>query len=253
MSDFTLNIYDKFLNALLNNGYLFQTFAEFIKASESRIAVLRHDVDLLPKNSLQFAKIQQELGIKGVYYFRAVPQSWDERIIKKIADLGHEIGFHYESLTTCKGNIERAIMDFESNLEKLRKLVPVSTICMHGSPRSPWDSKELWEHFNYQDFGIVGEPYFDINFAEVLYLTDTGRRWDGDKVSVRDKVQGSTFKVHDFKCTKDIIIAAHNKELPDKIMFTFHPQRWTDKPLPWLKELFWQNTKNIIKKYFFVK
>ena len=29
---------------------------------------------------------------------------------------------------------------------------------------------------------------------------------------------------------------------------TFHPQRWTDNPLEWAKELVWQNFKNVIKK-----
>ncbi len=37
--------------------------------------------------------------------------------------------------------------------------------------------------------GIIGEPYFDVDFSRVFYLTDTGRRWDGDAVSVRDKVK----------------------------------------------------------------
>jgi len=40
-----------------------------------------------------------------------------------------------------------------------------------------------------EDYGIIAEPYFDMDFKEVLYLTDTGRRWDGDRVSVRDKVE----------------------------------------------------------------
>ena len=34
----------------------------------------------------------------------------------------------------------------------------------------------LWEKYDYRDFGIIGEPYFDINFEEVLYLTDTGQK-----------------------------------------------------------------------------
>ena len=41
---------------------------------------------------------------------------------------------------------------------------------------------------DYQDFGLIGEPYFDVDFNEVAYYTDTGRRWDGEDVSVRDKV-----------------------------------------------------------------
>jgi hypothetical protein len=55
-----------------------------------------------------------------------------------------------------------------------------------------------------------------------------------------------------FRSTYDIITAAEEDELPDKIMMTFHPQRWTDKPVPWVKELVWQNVKNV-GKYFLVK
>jgi len=38
---------------------------------------------------------------------------------------------------------ELAIDDFRLNLEKLQKLYPVKTICMHGSPLSKWDNRDL--------------------------------------------------------------------------------------------------------------
>ncbi len=239
-------------------------------------------------HSLHFAEIQNEAGVKGSYYFRMVPQSFDEDVISKIADLGHEIGYHYEDMDFASSTFDVpgsklkeedlydvAIQSFEENLKKLRKLYPVKTICMHGSPRSPFDNKAIWKKYNYRDYGIIGEPYFDINFNEVFYLTDTGRRWDGDKVSVRDRVDSSRFEVrgskfgvsvkqpvtsgqqpvtsnHDlrFHSTEEIIKAAKSNRLPDKIMFTFHPQRWTDNPLPWVKELVFQNIKNQIKRYY---
>jgi len=50
-----------------------------------------------------------------------------------------------------------------------------------------------------------------------------------------------------FHSTFDITEAAEKGLLPDKMMINTHPQRWTDKPLPWLKELVFQNTKNIAK------
>ena len=59
---------------------------------------------------------------------------------------------------------------------------------MHGSPMSPYDNRLLWTKYDYRDYGIIGEPYFDVDFSEVAYYTDTGRRWDGDSVSVRDKM-----------------------------------------------------------------
>lgn len=80
-----------------------------------------------------------------------------------------------------------AIREFERNLEKLRKISPVKTICMYGSPLSKYDNKKLWEKYDYRDYGIIAESYFNIDFNEVFYLSDTGRRWGGDSVSVRDK------------------------------------------------------------------
>ena len=255
--DFTITTYKSLLAALQSNGYAFQTFKNFLDSPKSKTIILRHDVDLLPQNSLRFAKIQSEMGVKGVYYFRAVPESWHEDVIREIADLGHEVGYHYENMDTCRGDANKAWDDFRFHLDKLRKLVEVKTICMHGSPRSKFDNKEIWKKYDYRSLDIMGEPYYDINFDDVFYLTDTGRRWDGYKTSVRDKVpqqdqwveQGLTFH-----STQDIIDAVNTgralsgAKVPSKIMFTMHPQRWTEGGLPWLKELVVQNLKNQVKK-----
>lgn len=326
MADFTVRTFKLLLTTLKTQGFSFVSLNDFLSGSRGKTIFLRHDVDLSPINSLEFAEIETEFGIKGTYYFRTIPGSWDEEVIRKIAGMGHEIGYHYEdvSLTAerlsahgaghraqgrghrgkdskkyvvCSKDYEEfekqlvniTIESFSKNLEKLRKLVPIKTICMHGRPLSKWDSRLLWKYYDYQDYGISGEPYFDINFNEVLYLTDTGRRWDGDAVSVRDKALGvgrwaseenhyKDWKVkpinfrpdvdkisispspplplfpssYMFHSTSDIIKAAGEKQLPDRIMMTFHPQRWTDKLGPWIKELIWQNVKNI-GKYFLVK
>lgn len=249
--DFTVRKYKQLLQCIQAQGYDFQTFEAFLRSPSDRAVILRHDVDLLPYNSLAFARIQAEAGVKGVYYFRAVPESWNEAVISEIAALGHEIGYHYECLTTCKGDLEAGIRDFECHLEALRKLAPVSTICMHGSPMSAFDSKDLWKKYDYRGYGIIGEPYFDVDFRKVLYLTDTGRKWDGDKVSVRDKVD-SGFDLS-FHRTDEIIEAFTRNSLPDRIMFTFHPQRWNDGALRWTRELLLQGAKNVVKRYFFVK
>ena len=286
--DFTVKTYKQLLYQLIEAGYRFQTFSEFLESPAEKVIILRHDVDDKKLNSLHFAEIQSKAGVKGSYYFRMVPQSYDEEVILKIAALGHEIGYHYEDMDLVSPKFgvrssklveedlyDEALLSFKNNLEKLRKLYPVKTICMHGSPRSRFDNKAVWKKYNYRDYGIIGEPYFDIDFNEVFYLTDTGRRWDGDKVSIRDKVDSSKFEVRSsksgnhgkppvtsnqqpttaksnlrFHSTADIIKAASLNDLPDKIMFTFHPQRWTDNPIPWVKELFFQNLKNQIKKYY---
>ena len=255
--DFTQKTYKELLQTLINLEYKSVSFAGVDWTAKEKVVVLRHDVDLLPQNSLAFAKIQHELGIKAPYYFRIVPESYNEKIIAEIADLGHEIGYHYEDLTLTNGDIDKAYDSFCRNLEKLRKRYPVKTICMHGSPRSKWDSRDIWQKYDYKKLGIIAEPYFDINFNEVFYLTDTGRRWDGWKVSIRDKVPQQEEWVRQglvFHSTNQIIQAAKKGRLlsevegPDKVMMTFHPQRWTDKALPWVKELVWQGVKNWVKR-----
>ncbi|VBB43674.1 conserved hypothetical protein [uncultured Desulfatiglans sp.] len=249
--DFTIKAYKELLVAVKRQGFSFQTVELFMSQLLEKVVVLRHDVDRLPGNSLRMARLEQELGVVATYYFRSVPESWNEGIIQEIAGLGHEVGYHYESLTTCKGNLEQAFNDFKLNLERLRKLVPVSTICMHGSPRSAWDSKDLWKIYGYESLGIAGEPYLDTDFDEVFYLTDTGRRWDGWKVSVRDKMRQQKEWVEQglvFHSTWEIIRAAKHGKLPDRIMMTVHPQRWTDDPVAWGKELILQNTKNVVKR-----
>jgi hypothetical protein len=266
MRDFTLKQYLFLLKSLLKQGFLFDTYSRCTELSDKMFVILRHDVDRLPDNSLIFARIENELGINGTYYFRIVPQSFDVQIIKEIASLGHEIGYHYETMDTARGNVDKAYDEFCSNLENFRKIVPVETICMHGSPLSKFDNRALWKKYDYRKLGIKAEPYFDLDFSRVLYLTDTGRRWDGGKYSVRDKVvsrqsavssQQSPVKIHKpetgnlkltFHSTSDIMEAANSGLLPDQIMMTFHPQRWTDKPLPWLKELVLQNIKNVVKR-----
>ena len=249
--DFTIKIYKKLLLALINEGYSFITLKEYTNANINKYVILRHDVDKHPEKALVFAKMQAKNGIKGSYYFRTVEKSWDERIIKQIASLGHEIGYHYENMDECNGNIDKAWDDFKFNLNKLRKIVDVKTICMHGSPRSKYDNKEIWKKYDYNPLNIICEPYFDINFDEVFYLTDTGHRWDGWKTSVRDKVHQQKKWINQgqiFHSTQDIINSIEKNRFPRQVLFTFHPQRWHKCYLLSYHEMIIQKLKNIAKR-----
>ena len=265
--DFTLKKYFTLLLKLHKRYNAFLPFNEFIKSSLQSVLplqanypstiLLRHDVDLLPQNALKMAQLEESLGIKGTYYFRIVPESYNEKIMKSIADLGHEIGYHYEDIDLTiklydlrikndndkERLIDLAYQNFCQNLAKMREVAEIRTICMHGSPRAKYDNKIIWKKYDYKTLGIVGEPYFDIDFNEFAYFTDTGRRWNGNNVSIRDKVK-SRYNFN-FKSTQEII--GNIDKLPSKIMFTIHPQRWNNQILPWAKELVWQNTKNIVK------
>ena len=248
MKDFTLTIYSQLLQCLIKNGYTFQTMQEFIQSPLDKSIIMRHDVDRNPNNALKMAQLENEPEVNSNYYFRTIPKTFQSEIIMEIASLGHEIGYHYECLANTNGNYENAIKDFRINLEKLRKYYPVKTICMHGSPISKWDSRLLWEKYNYQDYGIIAESNFDIDFKEVLYITDAGRSWNNENINRRDKV--NTKFNFNFNHTNEIIKALDNDKLPDKIMINVHPEHWTESTIEWYKIWCIRKLKNTIKKIF---
>lgn len=247
--DFTLTAYKQLLEAALQDGYTLTSYEDYILNGPNyqKVFILRHDVDDLPDNAVQTALVETELGTKGSYYFRIVKQSFHPECINNIKRLGHEIGYHYEDMALNNGNLKKSYEHFKTKLNIFRSYYPVKTICMHGSPLSKWDNRLLWQKYNYKDLGIIGEPYFDIDFEKVLYLTDTGRKWNNKTSSLRDKVKTPyNFK---FRSTFDIIKAFNEQALPPAIMLNIHPQRWTNDSIPWLKELLFQNVKNSIKKW----
>lgn len=252
--DFTLSIYRQLLLALQQAEYSFFTFEDYCKKKPSgKYVILRHDVDLKAAHSLATAKIESEMGIRASYYFRVILQSNQPNIIRQIADFGHEIGYHYEDLSLFSGDEEKAFEHFKKQLNYFRQFYNVQTICMHGSPTSKFDNRDIWKKYDYKELGIIGEPYFDfLNLSDILYFTDTARMWDGDKYNIRDKAienHKPKIQVH----TTDALInwiKASNNNLP--IMITTHPQRWTNSTVEWIKELFIQRLKNIVKRFLYL-
>ena len=112
MRDFTLDSYRNLLLALQKTGTAFQTIEEYTLDPQPMITILRHDVDSWPSNALEMALVENNHGIKATYYFRQSPLSYNKKIIEKIVSLGHEIGYHYEDLSSNNGNFDKAIASF---------------------------------------------------------------------------------------------------------------------------------------------
>lgn len=231
MRDFTLKSYRTLVVALQEAGFAFQTFEEFVTSpAQGKAVVLRHDVDELAGNALKMAQLEHELGIRATYFFRIVKQSNVPEVIKKIVDLGHEIGYHYEDLALSQGDEEKAMQTFQQSLEYFRAFYPVRSVCMHGSSSSKYDNRLLWQKHTLSDFGLVGEPYLSVDFDRVFYVSDTGYAWDGGKYAVRDVVE-SGFPLH-FPTTQEMVQCIREGGFPEKAMILAHTL-WTDNMLQW--------------------
>lgn len=252
MKEFTFNSYENIIQAFQSNDYNIVTFSEYIKTEEKKgkYLILRHDVDRFPLQTLQMARLEAVKGIKSTYFFRIIPAVFKPEILAEVASLGHEIGYHYEDLTLCNGNHEKAIEHFKYFLEQLRNFFPVQTICMHGSPMSKWDNKTIWEKFDFRNYGIIADTSLNIDYNRVFYISDNGRAWNRLSVSIRDKVD-SELKIP-IKNTHNLVYLIRNNKIHDQVMLNIHPDTFFDFGLSYLFNWGFIETKNIVK-WFVVK
>jgi hypothetical protein len=248
-SDFTLHKYDELLNAIQKAEYDVKPVANFLESPNEKCIILRHDVDRDIRRALEMALIENERNIISTYYFRYKKSVFKPDIIKEIAALGHEIGYHYEVLDKSKGDILKAKDIFVEELNDFRKISEVRTVCMHGNPLTPWVNSNLWNHYQLSDFAIMGEPYISIDYSKVLYITDTGRTWGEPNVNVKDIVSDDKVKLTavNVESTDDVINLILENRI-SQICISAHPNRWCNDTWGWSKEYVFQNMKNVVKQ-----
>lgn len=246
MRDFTLSEFKRLLLTFQNAGYSIVTVESFIKNPLDKCLILRHDVDRFPKNTVQMARLEAKLGIRSTYYFRIIPSVFQDAVLKAVVGYGHEVSYHYEDLTTNRGDLQKSIESFKLNLNRIRNYYPCKTICMHGSPISKWDNKNIWGEYDYKKFGIICDTSFDIDYNKVFYISDNGMGWNKFNTSVRDKVR-TVFNIP-IKNTADLISKIERGELPNQVMINAHPDTFFESTIPWIINYSFISSKNVFKR-----
>ena len=231
MQDFTTNMYTELCRTISGSGYSVPTIAEFMRTNPAPSLVLRHDVDRFPRTAFEMAKIENAFGLCATYYFRYTKAVFNRQIIKDIYEMGHEIGYHYETLARAGGDVPRSGQLFRDELAEFRRLVPVHTASMHGRPLSKWNNIDMWDRFSRTEFDLLGEAYLDIDYGSVRYYSDTGRTWHGSRYNLRDKVAGQddTLEIE----TTEELISLIKSEQYDRICILTHPNRWAGSRFEW--------------------
>ena len=252
MIDFTLDFYKTLIKTVQNNfNDQIITFSDFLSApgKPERFCIIRHDVDRNHSAALRMAIYEAELGVQASYYFRTKNQRFNENVIRRINDLGHEVGFHYESLASARGNYQNALADFKNCIRDFQNISKISTISMHGSPLSKYNNLDLWQKFDrmkvFDELGLIGDVVLDIDFSDIAFITDTGRNWQSQKGNLRDKVK-SLIAV-ELKNSRDLLEFIENPKY-GKIVLQIHPERWSDNLLEWTIQLIKDKLANAMKR-----
>lgn len=250
--DYTQKMYGQLMAAIVDSCDCYSVL-DYMTACRNqtladRFFIMRHDVDGNVGNALEMAKVDARYGIRATYYFRMKPGLFRPALIRSIADLGHEIGYHYEVLSDAKGDMAAARRLFAANLEKMRHIAPVKTACMHGASFSKYNNLDFWKNNTLEDFDLAAEPYLTIDYSDMYYFSDTGLCWDNQRFNLRDivdskgtvEIRNTPHLIH-FIATQDDLKGA---------MLT-HSNIWTDRMpvLMFYKLAFWGiNRIKYIKK-----
>lgn len=247
--DFTLKKYEEICKLFSMLGIRTLKICEYLMSQADNAIIIRHDVDKNPKLALRMAELEKKYNITSSYYFRMKKGVFIPDIINEIAELGHEIGYHYEVVDKAEGDLEKAIEIFIKELKEFRTLYNVKTISMHGNPLSKNDNRIIWSKYDFRNYGIIGEVYLSIDYNKVIYLSDTCRTWSKNKPAITDFIPGSHTTqnyVPDIDSTNELIeFLKTNKR---DVCLLVHPNRWNANWYEYMYQLMWDTMGTMVKK-----
>ena len=96
--------YSQFLSKAKERGFSFVLFRDFLSdasALPQRYIALRHDIDFAPRHSMEMAEIEHAAGVRSTFFVLVDGQFYNPlqpdviRQLRRIRELGHEIGLHF--------------------------------------------------------------------------------------------------------------------------------------------------------------
>ncbi len=181
---FTLTAFERFCQQIAALPvYALIDFLQLAVPPTPPYVLLRFDVDYREAHAVQMARIAARYGRRGSFYFRHRAGTFDFHAIRAIAATGHETGYHFETLDTCRGDFDCAAEQFTAHITTLRDAgILVQTVAAHGSlPTAPAykgnldlliRQPELLAHT-----GLAGETTLSVDFERVVYVSDARWRW----------------------------------------------------------------------------
>lgn len=243
---FTFSAYEELLDVCQSAGYTFLTVRDYLESTPlpERFVVMRHDVDRKPENALAMARLEADHEVASTYYVRTIPKTFDPTLLQDLESLGHEVGYHYEDLDRADGDPDQAQVSFAAELARVRSLVSVDTVCMHGNPLTSYDNRDLWgenpqEWFDWYD--LLGEAYLSMDFVDVTYFSDTGRTWRDGALKIKDHTVGPDGKSQQVETTAELVDLLESGTV-DRVCLLTHPNRWA-RTYP---ELLAESTKDAV-------
>jgi hypothetical protein len=200
LSKFNMRTYRNLLQ-LLKRKYAIIPLCQVPKR-HARFLTLRHDVHMSLEAALEMAKVEKRLGVQSSYLVYVSTQFYnlafsdDLNVLSRIADMGHEIGLHYDlaEYENYRRPIRQTLLNEIDRLESLIGM-KVRSIAMHN--------KSMYKDDPFANLAGYINAYTLNEKRGVFYVSDSCRAW-----RIRD---------------------AHTliSEFPSRVQLLIHPFHWT--------------------------
>lgn len=237
--------WEAFCKELASNGFK-SIPAKDVTPETDRYIVLKHDVETDVEKAYRLAKIEHKYGHSGSYYVQAylLKSTSNVEMLKEIRDLGHEVSYHYDVMDSCKGDLDKAISEFEANKKVFEDCVfEIKTLCQHGNPivervgytsnRDFFRSERVREI--YPELSDVMVNFKEKHGTDFTYFSDAGRKFKMIFDPLYNDVVKSDDKNVSYKNLKELLPAI-DKEGGNII--STHPHRWTGCAFVYLLKAF---------------
>lgn len=183
--NFTYKHFKETINLAKNLGFSFYGMHGYLKAKpKNKFIVMRHDVDLSLKRALVMANVEKSAGIKSAYFVRTGGifnpfEGNNLEIMRKISNLGHEIGFHYELSNANLAKFKKNFLDKKRKFEALlnKKIFGAALHrTKNQSDRSSANNLNFIEPF-LPELDLEYDAYSDIFLKRMKYISDSSYRW----------------------------------------------------------------------------
>ena len=233
---FTYKRWRKFCLELKNNGRSSIPACE-VNNNVKSFFVLKHDVETNVKKAFNIARIEMEYGHRGSYYVQAnlLNDVKNVKMLQQMQEMGHEISYHHDVLDSNKGDLDKAIIEYEKNVAAFENYgFKVETVCQHGNPvieRKGYNSnRDFFRSEKVQAlYPEVSDIMVDFQMKKCQggykYFSDAGRKFKWIYDPINNDIVNSDDKNVAYKDANELLTAV--LELDDSSIVSIHPHRWT--------------------------
>lgn len=178
MKNFTYEEYVELIKRLNNNGYKIVKYNEAGKYDKE--AILRHDVDMSVEKALEFAKIEEKIGVQSTYYFMLSSCLYNivndkvANAIKEIFKMGHSIGIHFDETnydeSINENEVKELIIKEKNIMESILTGINIDSVSMHIPSK-----RTLNANYSFEEEFV--NSYSDRFFYGYKYVSDSEMRW----------------------------------------------------------------------------